>query len=420
MNESSSRPLATFAIALLLAAGLAGCVGSNSGASAMTFDEARAQAHTTAEPTDASPLRLGLLEPTSTEAIPQGITNVSLVLWDQGTGEPVTDANITLDARMPAMGHGAEPETDPTHLANGVYRGSTNLMMGGQWVLELNVTRASGATSSFAVPINVTGSGGMGAGMDHGHSSSTTYSSYEDARNAQGPTFEPREDSTVRLKLLDPSRTEGLEPGKQNVSFLVFDGEADEPVTSGNATLNASMPAMGHGTSPEQDPVHLQHGVWQGSTNFAMNGTWVLNLDLEPENGSWLHWDVNVSVGNGSMSMDHGEMSDEPAFEPYTERFEDDVSSPNYTRAYDLEVKGANATLTLNATLENATPLADELTVSLLDPDGEELGSVTLSADASSGQLAVDDAPAKGTYTLEVHGQAVQAHYVVEAHVAPP
>lgn len=414
MTHIASRSFATLAAILLLAAGLAGCIGSEGDASGFaSLEDAKAQSHTTAEPTDASTLRLGLIEPATVDGVSQGITNVTFVLWDAGNGDPVTGAEVTVDAFMPAMGHGTDPEEDPVHEAHGVYRGSTNLMMGGEWVLKINVTRDTGSIAHFELPVTVTGGGGHGD-MDHGHS--TSYGSYEEAKGAEGPTFEPQEDSTYRLKLLDPAQTTGLEQGELNVTVLVFDSEADEPVTSGNATLNATMPAMGHGTSPETDPVHAEHGVWKGSTNLVMNGTWILNVDVKPDGEAWHHWSVNVSVGEGSM--DHGNHS-KPAFEPYTEVFEDDVSSADYTETYNATVKGANATITMNATLEDAS-LLDNITVTLFDPEGGELGSISLDSDTNSSQLVVDEAPVEGEYEIEVHGQAVGSSYVVEFHVAPP
>lgn len=414
MTATPSRPLALATACLLLTVGLAGCLGGDDDVSAMTFDEARSQAHTTAEPVDASTLRLGLIEPTPADNAPQGKTNVTVVLWDAGTDAPVEDAEMTVDAWMPAMGHGTSPEEDPEPVANGVYRGSTNLMMGGEWVLKINVTRTSGVTGQFQVPVTVAGGGGMDHGMDHDAGPSTTYDSYEDAKEADGEVLEPSEASSYRLKLLEPSR-EDLDTGQQNVTVLAYDSQADEPVKAGNATLNATMPAMGHGTSPEEDPVHAEHGVWTGLSTFSMNGTWVLELALQPENGSWLHWDVNVTVGDGSMDMDE----EEPAFEPYTEVFEDNVTSADYAESYDLTVKGANATVTTNATLQDAS-LLDNLTVSLVDPEGSELGSISLDADTTEGQLVVPEAPTEGEYGIDVQGQAVGASYTIEVHVTPP
>lgn len=410
------RSLALALALTLLTVGLAGCIGPTSG-EFESFADARDAAHATAQPEEAEPLKLGLIEPETTDGAPQGKQNVTFVLWNTETGNPVEDASVTLDAFMPMMGHGTNPEEDPEHLRNGVYRGSTNLMMGGDWILFLNATLASGQEAHFQVDVNVTGDGGHG-GMDHGHGGHgmhSGYDSYEDAKTAEGETFAPEQNSSIRLKLLEPAR-EGLEQGETNVTVLLFDQEADEPVTNGTAYLNATMSAMGHGTSPEKDPMHTEHGVWKGKTTFSMNGTWVLGFDVQPQDSDWLRWEVNVTVGNGSM--DHGD-ANKTAFEPYEKVFEDDISGPNYDVNHTLPVKAANATLTMNGSLENATPL-DEVTVELYDTEDNQLGSFTLTSDANETSLEVQDAPTEGDYAVRVHGTAVDAHYRVAVNVAPP
>jgi hypothetical protein len=419
----SPRAVSLLLALALLGPALAGCIGAADDEFA-SFDQAQASVHTTVEPEEASTVRLGLIEPTATEGLTQSKTTVTVLLWDEIEDEPITDASVTVDAFMPMMGHGTEPETDPTHVGNGVYRGETNLMMGGSWLVHLNATLADGDTVSFPLDLDVTGAG---HGMDHGDEDpTTTYGSYEEARQADAETFAPEENSPLRLALIEPGDREDLTTGELNVTALVHDPQAEEPVKEARAHLNATMPAMGHGTSPETDPQHAGHGVWKANTTPTMNGTWVLNLDVKPTNASWLHWDVNVTVG--SRSMDMGEMDEGPAFEPYTRNFTDNVTSENYTATFDLAVEGADATVQLNGTLADAAPEVDNLTVTLGSPNGTELGSFELersTAEAvdgenATGELVLDEAPARGTYEIAVAGSAVDTSYHLQAHVTPP
>jgi hypothetical protein len=408
------RSHALLLAAALLTSGLAGCVGWGDSEPFATFDEARDQVHTEIEPVEDRPLRLGLVEPNATSEVPQGQQNVTLVLWNEDTGEPVDDAQLTLDAFMPMMSHGTSPEEDPEPVRNGVYRGSTNLMMGGHWLFFVNATLASGQETHFEAHVNVTGQSGMdgGHGMDdNDEASNTSHDSYEDARSAEGETFAAEDNDTARLKLLEPQPRRNLTRDRYNVTFLLYDEEADEPHENGTVELAAEHDHQAQASSP--GAAHLEHGIWQGTTSLDANGTWTIQVTWNHGNTT-NEWSFEATVGNTT------DEPSEPPFEPYTVTFEDDVSSPDYQQVYDFDVEAANATVTMNGTLENATALADELTVQLTDPDGDELGSFTLSSDATEASLSVDEAPAAGAYQVNVTGQAIDSHYRVDAHVGPP
>lgn len=406
--------LAYIGVLVLLAAPLTGCIGTM-GTGYDSPQEAQDAAHLIVKAEDEPSIALGLIDPETTEDVPQGKQEVTFALWNEDTGEALTDAEVTLDAFMPMMSHGTEPETDPEHEAHGVYRGSTNFMMGDDWQLFVNATLSSDTTAHFVIDLHVSGDGGDGGGDGHGdmdHDSG--YASYDEAKGDEGEVFAPDEaaNTTWRLKLLEPNATSGLPTGQTNVTFLLFDEEADEPVENGTASLEGFMTDMGHGTSPESDPMHLEHGVWRGDTNLNMEGNWELRIDHTDEDGEQLSWTIDVTVGN--------ETDDGAAFEPYNVTFREDVSSLDYNESHAFDVEGANATITMNASLEGATPVADELTVDLLDPEGNELGSVTLNAEATDSQLVVEDVPEAGEYAVQVHGQAADASYEIVLHITPP
>jgi hypothetical protein len=58
---------------------------------------------------------------------------------------PVTDLTIVATPEMPSMGHGSSGNVNPTHAGHGIYTGTVNFSMGGDWVLHLDLQ--SGDTS---------------------------------------------------------------------------------------------------------------------------------------------------------------------------------------------------------------------------------------------------------------------------------
>lgn len=131
--------------------------------------------------------------------------------------------------------------------------------------------------------------------------SDPAWGSYQEARDAAGEIYEPRDsDSPLRLKLLDPTDPQSVETGNLVVWVLLFDSEADEPVTDADFRIEAEMPAMGHGTSPETDPMHIENGIYKGCTNISMDGDWVINLEPQVSDGTVLEYEVEASTGGGS------------------------------------------------------------------------------------------------------------------------
>lgn len=147
------------------------------------------------------------------------------------------------------------------------------------------------------------------AGCAGDSSSGISYASYEEAKNAPGPTFEATNtDSPIQLKLFEPA-TEGAPVDEVDVVFLLFDSETDEPVTNAqfapqseysencapSHSFCAEHPSMGHGTSPEESPSHVNYGVYEGMTTISMNGDWRLNVNPEVD-GQVLEFDIEISA----------------------------------------------------------------------------------------------------------------------------
>lgn len=59
--------------------------------------------------------------------------------------DPVTDLTVVGTPEMPSMGHGSAGNVNPAHTASGLYTGTVNFSMAGDWVLHLDFK--SGDTS---------------------------------------------------------------------------------------------------------------------------------------------------------------------------------------------------------------------------------------------------------------------------------
>jgi len=132
---------------------------------------------------------------------------------------------------------------------------------------------------------------------DDGEDMAESYGSFADALAAPGATFAPAEESTLRVKLLEPHSTEQVADGMVEIIILFYDSATDTPVEDALISLEAKMPAMGHGTAGEVDPVHDKFGIYRGTTNFVMDGMWVLHLNPELADGTFLSFQVEVQVG---------------------------------------------------------------------------------------------------------------------------
>ncbi len=417
-----TRPMILLAVVLLSTTALTGCIGDEEPSADLewsSYEAARDADGPVFEPEEPSPLRVKWLMPDTPDQVPQGQSSIFLLVFDSEQDAPVTDANVSMGSWMPAMGHGTTSEESPGHVAYGVYEGVINPTMGGPWQLNLTVTLADGESLGFQIAYTTEG-GSMDGGhgnMSDGDAPTTHFSSYQEAKDAPGRVYEPTNASgATRLKLIEPADAGNVTDGATNVTVLLFDEDADEPITDANVTLDARMPAMGHGTSPEEDPRHAAHGVYKGMTTFPMEGKWRLDLTSTLADDTSLDWSIEVDVGNVSETWG----SQGPPFEAYNRTFEDDVQSADYSQARAFTVEGANATVEARITLTNATPLLDEINMTITDPDGASLGSVIVNADSTSGSLTIDAAPAAGDYTAQVTGSAVNAHYEIVITVKPP
>lgn len=265
--------------------------------------------------------------------------------------------------------------------------------------------------------------------------------SFAEARSADGEVVEPLDsDSSVRLKLLDPADPSSVSTGKRDIVLLLFDG--DSPVTDADMTLEARMPEMGHGTSPEEDPLHRQEGIYVGSTNFAMTGEWVLRFNASLADGETLAFEIPVTVGGDGggggggaatfSSFEEAMDAEGETYEPGEAGFRStesgseswDAAVPvgqaqSWEMTFDVpEADGAEATV--SAEITSSGTGAEEITVSVRDPEGQEQQSFTLTADGQATGNVTFEPSSAGEWTVRVTGQGADVEFSVETVVVVP
>lgn len=238
---ASRAPPTQLALAVaMLAAATAGCLGGEEATGpqaveAASYEEAASMEGWELEPVEGTTaLVVELLAPASPEVASPGTQPVVVLVHDAQAGEPVEDAELALEARMPAMGHGTGPETDPTHVGAGVYEGQTTWSMEGEWVLELTLTLADGTQVAYA-PTLAVGS----FEQDPDRQPIEPYASFGEVMAAPGtvyegePTSQPVEERGFSDDVGDPTYERSEE--------LAFEGHHLEQVRL-EATMNATTP----------------------------------------------------------------------------------------------------------------------------------------------------------------------------------
>jgi hypothetical protein len=77
----------------------------------------------------------------------EGLNNVTFLLHTTEDGlnfVAVEDAVLSLTPSMPSMGHGSHGNVDPGHIGNGWYQGAVNLIMRGEWAIDLAAKQGDG------------------------------------------------------------------------------------------------------------------------------------------------------------------------------------------------------------------------------------------------------------------------------------
>lgn len=294
------------------------------------------------------------------------------------------------------------------------------------------------------------GDGADGDDGDDGQDADLPWASYDEAKAADGTVFEPvNSTSPVRLKLLQPADPTNLDTGGLTVLFLLYDSEADEPITDADFSADAEecgdeddawcakMPAMGHGTSPETNPTHVAFGVYEGLTTLSMGGEWLINVNPMLADGTKLNFDVAIQAAGGMMgppepktfaSFEEALNATGTEFGPvnaenltHTQQESDSgITSAMYSNSFTFPVDNLRASMIGVEISFQPGPLApaEDMTFNVSDPNGTELGSFSASSDATSGTITVGDVPAAGEYTIGVSGSSSGGGYTINISVA--
>lgn len=240
-----------------------------------------------------------------------------------------------------------------------------------------------------------------------------TFGSFDEALSSPGQIFEPVQDSPLRLKLLAPETTVDIATGAQEVEVLLIDTSGQPtPVTDANVTLGAQMVAMGHGTAPEEDPVHAEHGEYHGSTTYSMEGRWLLEIRATLSDGTALDWGIWTLVGQTSETDPNAEAHHRTD----TASTEGTVSGLDHNETWSFEVPQAGSLAIVNVSLAEPDPLA-EVTFQVTDTEGEVLSEAILDQDDTEASLKLPDLASAGEHSVRISGQALDTGYAVDVHL---
>ena len=96
------------------------------------------------------PLIISYVQPTNPEV---GINNFEVTLHSKETPlswPSIENYTVEIYPMMPSMGHGSPNNVNPTHSANGHYKGQVNFTMTGLWRINLNIMDGSTVVDSTA------------------------------------------------------------------------------------------------------------------------------------------------------------------------------------------------------------------------------------------------------------------------------
>lgn len=100
----------------------------------------------------------------------------------------------------------------------------------------------------------------------------------------------------LTVKVLEPEGLPALSAGVHDLVFLLYDAEAEAPVTDAEVAVESWAVSMGHGTDGETDPVHLAHGIHQGEINPSMSATWEIRIDVATAEGEEVRFAILAEV----------------------------------------------------------------------------------------------------------------------------
>lgn len=215
----------------------------------------------------------------STDKLSTGYNPLHIALFDAASGKRIEQASIKLQPMMHMMDkQHAAPAENPTadRAVDGLFSGAVVFTMPsgdmGSWTLTVEV-EADGRKTKAIVPVTV---------VEPATSRLKSFVSKTDGAKYLVAYLQPQEPKV----------------GVNNLEVAVYrvNGMMDFPA-DGKLTLelNPEMPAMGHGSPNNVNPVHQSGGHYIGKVNFTMTGLWHLHLTLKDgaEEAGKVYFEVN-------------------------------------------------------------------------------------------------------------------------------
>lgn len=208
-----------------------------------------------------------------------GYNQLAIRLLDSD-GESFENASVMINPMMDmgAMMH-STPHTQP------------------QYQAEMNAYMANAA---FIMPDDQTGSWMIHVMVDPGDGMDTTTFEIDvvepDPKRLYG--FVSAHDSTTRyfVTLKEPMNPEvGMNDFElmiyQRESMMSFPGAMDLQVE-----IEPEMPTMGHGSPNNENPEHVEGGLYRGKVNFTMSGYWEVHVTVKDGDGNILNDDISFNI----------------------------------------------------------------------------------------------------------------------------
>lgn len=262
------------------------------------------------------------------------------------------------------------------------------------------------------------------------------YDSFDDAQGAPGTELAPDNASlAVALKVLEPADLTASAAGDIELAVLLYDPEATEPHSDAELTVKAARARPEGDHLHDADLVHEDFGVYAGTLDLDEEGVWDVVFGATLADGTEAVFRTEAEVGEGPfpppvpdpLSFDSFEEALNASgvlFDPVntdnlteTETFtpDGDVTGADYSNSHPFTVGTAEAVdVTMDVTLMPGPTgeISDELTFALVDADGNELGTATVTAGSPQRTLE-SEVTSIGDWSVDVSGRGFQASYEV-------
>lgn len=194
-----------------------------------------------------------------------GYNSVFVALYDVASNKRITDAQVSFEPlmTMATMSHACPIENPSNENAiNYLFPGSVSFIMGsgdmGSWKLTVKVhNRVTEKEGSVALDVFV---------------ATPSVSRLKSFVTSTGEKY--------FIAYTFPDKTK---VGVNDVSVMLYKKEtmmSFPGVGDFTMSMEPEMPAMGHGSPNNVNPVHTANGQYTGKVNFTMTGDWRLNLHL--------------------------------------------------------------------------------------------------------------------------------------------